>query len=203
MFRAFFSSLLVAFLPGCALAQANPDSIKHRNNCRLAAQVLETGYPSPRYEWALEQAWRCPEAAPGLAAEMKRWRTTRDTTLLNALTQPTIELRDGRIFETAMEIAGDEQATTEARIFAIRTLIYAMRPGGGISYRNLAERGEYCYGFNPSQHQIITRGTALTGDYVQRVNALGLRLAGDSSEPDAIRHAGMCAGLAREAIYGR
>src|SRR5215218_9644020 len=92
--------LLFLLLPACAVAQANPDSVKHRNDCRLAAQTLSTGHPSPHYGWALEMAWRCTEAAPALAAAIAEAATVRDTAFLNALTQPTIQLRDGRVFET-------------------------------------------------------------------------------------------------------
>lgn len=200
MFRMTRLALLLMLLPACAVAQANPDSVKHRNDCRLAAQILSTGHPAPHYDWALETTWRCPEAAPALAREMERTATVRDTAFLNALTQPTIELRDGRVFETALRIASNRQASTEARIFAIRTLIYTMRPGGGIDYGNLAERDRYCYGFGPTTHQTITQGSPVTGDYVARANAVGRQLAADATESAAVRHAGMCAALAREFI---
>jgi hypothetical protein len=200
MFRTNKFTILLVLVAACAVAQTNPDSVKHRDDCRLAAQVLSHGRPAPRYEWALQMAWRCPEAASALGEEMEKMATVRDTAVLNALTQPTIQLRDGRLFDTALRVASDKHASTEARIFAIRTLIYTMRPGGGIDYRDLAERDRSCYGFGPSQHQTITQGAPVPTDYVARANAVGRQLAADTTEPDAVRHAGMCAALAREQI---
>lgn len=196
--RATF--LLLLIIPACATAQETPDSVHHRNDCRLAAQVLSMGHPAPGYSWALDVAWRCPEAAPALATEMMRSAAVHDTSFLNRLTQPTIELRDGRIMQVALAIAADRSASSEARIFAIRTLIYSMRPGGGIDYDDLATH-DYCYGYGPSLHQIITNGVPLPQNYVQQINILGLRLAADEHEPAVIRHAGACAGMAREQIH--
>jgi hypothetical protein len=203
MLRLTTLALVVVLLPRHCMAQANPDSIKHRNDCRLAAQVLSTGNPAPRYRWALEMAWHCPDAAPAIAQRLEASASSRDTAALNALTAPTIQLRDGRIFAAAIRIAGDKAASREARVFAIRTLIYAMRPGGGISYDALVNPNGSCFGGGPSFHQTTTPGAPLPSDYVQQVNALGQRLMRDSSETPVVRLVGRCAAMAQELLLGR
>lgn len=200
MLRTTTFALLAALLPAHCLGQTNPDSVKHRNDCRLAAQVLATGNPAPRYQWALEMAWNCAEAAPMIAQRLEALANSLDTAALNALTAPTIKLRDGRIFAAALRVAGSKTATPEARAFAVRTLIYAMRPGGGITYAALINPDAGCFGGGPSPHQSITPGAPLPADYVQQVNALGRRLARDTTEPESIRRIGFCAAAAREFI---
>jgi hypothetical protein len=202
MFRVFTLALGVFLLtlPRSAKAQAEPDSVKHRNNCRLAAQILATGEPAIHTQWALDQSWRCPETAEALSQRLRAAAGSRDTAALNAITAPAIELRDGRLFEAALAVASDQGATVEARIFAIRTLIHSMRPGGLITYDGLADREGDCYGGGPSVHQQITAGSPLPSDYVERVHTLGRQLMSNTAAPPSIRHAGMCAALAQELL---
>ena len=62
-------SSLVPFLLGAATlhAQAQPDEVRLRSNCRLALQVIKTGQPAPQTEWALRQVDACGLAAQGSA----------------------------------------------------------------------------------------------------------------------------------------
>jgi hypothetical protein len=200
MLRLTMFVALAALLPARCLGQANPDSVKHRNDCRLATQVLTTGHPAAKYQWALDKSWTCPEAAPAIAQRLESHATSRDTAALNALTAPTMYLRDGRIFAVALRIAGSKAASPEARVFAVRTLIYALRPDGQITYAALITPDAFCYGGGPSFHQKFTQGSPLPSDYVQQVNAVGQRLMRDSSEPAVIRRVGRCAAMARELI---
>jgi hypothetical protein len=197
--RIALAGVLLALAPRALHAQDVQDSVRRRNECRLARQVLETGHPATHYQWALDRAWHCPEAAAGIRSRMERTAASRDTAALNALTQPTLTLRDGGIFRTALAIAGDKGASTEARIFAGRTLIYTMRPSGGIAYEAFVNPDRSCSG-DISPHQSFVSGAPVPADYVDRIHTLGRRLQADGSEPAVIRRLGVCLMLARELI---
>ena len=65
-------ALALAILPASRLAsQANPDSVKQRNDCRLAMDFLETGHPSPEWTDALTTIGLC--GSQGEATLIKVW----------------------------------------------------------------------------------------------------------------------------------
>jgi hypothetical protein len=174
-------------------AQANPDSIHHRNDCRLAEQALSTGHPAPREEWALGVVWNCRDAGPVLAAALTGARASSDSAYLNALTAPLIRLRDGYVFAAALALAGDRSASLHARAAAIRALMYAVRPGGYVDPAALSNpRAVNCFG-TPSPHSEVVNGAPLPSDYLEQARALMSRVTGEQSEPEGIRHAATCA----------
>jgi hypothetical protein len=194
MFRVSALLGLAACAPTFAVAQAEPDTVHLRSNCRLAAQVISTGHPAPRREWALGIIPRCRDGGPALAQALRAHRTSTSVESLNSLTWPTIRLRDGQVFSVAMEIAADRSASTPARVFAIRTLMWAMSPGGGIDYAELIappERQRSC-GYGPSTHTAVTQGAPLPADYVARSKALANNLVRDSTEEFSVRRAAVC-----------
>ena len=77
-----FALTLAFVITGCGplLAQATPDTIKLRNDCRLAEQALRTGHPGPKVAWARTFLPNCrPEQwARGAAAALTRLRTSAD-----------------------------------------------------------------------------------------------------------------------------
>lgn len=185
--------MVAACAPAVMTAQANPDSIHHRNDCRLAEQVLSTGHPAPREEWALGVIWNCPDAGATLAAALTAARTSADTAYLNALTAPFIQLRDGQVFAAALTVAGDRGASLPARVAAIRTLMYAVRPGGYVDPAALPNpRTVNCFGM-PSPHSEVLNGAPLPSDYLAQVHALMSQIQSDTSEAEGIRHAANCA----------
>jgi hypothetical protein len=173
-------------------AQTPADSVHRRNHCRLAAQVIGTGQPAPKKEWALGVIRSCTEGGAVLAEAIRAARTSADTAMLNALTAPMVELRDGSVFSAAMDVAGDQSATSEARVFAIRILMWSMYPGGGIYYSSLAAGSQGCLGHGPSTHTRVTQGVPLPSDYIARAKALGHALAHDSTEAVPVRLAASC-----------
>jgi hypothetical protein len=128
MLRILGIALLLLFATPAA-SQSNSHSSEHRNDCRLAEQVLATGRPPTRKEWALGVVWNCRDAGPTLAAALTAAGASTDTAYLNPLTAPFIQLRDGYVVTAALALAGDRYASLTARVVAIRTLMYAVRPG--------------------------------------------------------------------------
>lgn len=101
------------------------------------------------------------------------------------------------MFEAAVRVAKDRSATTPARIFAIRTLLWALRPGVRIGYaRLLAARGtgysECTAGLGPSLELEVTVGTPLPIDWIAQVRAAGRALVAESGQPRDVSEAAGC-----------
>jgi hypothetical protein len=128
---------------------------------------------------------------------MLRARTSTDTALLNAITSPAIELRDGDVYRAALDIAGDRTASVAARVFAFRTLVWTLEPGGMIQYADLADEmvvgRRICNRHGAHFHLRLTRGSPVPGDYVQVIHNLGRATENDSTAPRQVRRAAECA----------
>jgi hypothetical protein len=187
-------SLVLAFAMVPAVLQAQEDStaIQHRSNCNRAEQIIASGHPAPEEEWALGVVWNCAGAGPTLAAALSVAKASSDTAYLNALTAPFIQLRDGTVFTAALALADDNSASVPARVAAIRTLIYAVRPGGYVDPAVLPQDGpRTCFG-SPSPHSSRIEGSPLPANHVALVRALATRLRTDSAAPREIRQAATC-----------
>lgn len=181
-------------------AQANPDSVKHRNDCRLAQQVIETGHPAPHTSWALGYIGYCDFDTWGrtMAAGVRRLRTSSDTAELVAVWAPTQWLRDRALYEAALEIAGDRAASVPARVFAFRALLLLNEPRLSIRYEDMVSTAGSRTGarggcsFSWRRGGMPYTGTALPADFKDRITAVAKRVRGDSSEPEPVRVAAKC-----------
>jgi hypothetical protein len=191
--------LALLLLPLGLRAQANPDSVHHRNDCRLAAQVLTTGQPAVKRAWAVTKARTCPSVAGQLAEALRNSRSSTDTVRLSALTAPTDWLRDGRMFASATDVLRDRTATVEARVFATRVLLWAFAPGDEIGYHHLVsvngDGKRTCSGLGASWHGELVHGSPLPSEWVAQANALGRSIAHNPAEPGAVRQAAVCLAL--------
>jgi hypothetical protein len=193
--------LAVALLvPIMGRAQANPDSVHQRNDCRLAVQVLTTGRPAVKTGWAIRQMRMCPSTAADLAEGLRAARTSQDTGALNRLTAPTDWLRDGNIFSAAVEVLRDRSASPQARVYATRVLMWAFVPGEEIRYGHLVDvdgDGDWtCGGMGPSLHGELVRGTPLPAGWEAAAQALGRTLALSPDEHVLVRQAATCLAVA-------
>ena len=196
--KSFAPIACILVLGMMALAESAPaqaaDSVKLRNDCRLAAQVLRTGHPAPQRPWALSKILLCgPEGGSALSQAMRDARASADTALHDALTAPASRFRDGTVFQAAVDVAEDVTADPVARVFAFRVLAWALRPNSEISYVDLT--GTRCYGSGPSLHIVVFPGSPLPADYVERIHATTqavLRLAGG---PATVRRAAACVSM--------
>jgi hypothetical protein len=184
--------------PATLHAQETPHEIRRRNDCRLAEQVIRTGHPAPHLRRAYERARYCPNIGRAVAEAMNRSRTSNDTALLNAITSPMMNLRDGRVYETAMAVARDRSASVPARVFAIRALVWLLRPGVVIEYADLTdEPGDpeprACIRSGTPLHLRLSRGEPIPENYVEAIHRFGSDTQADPSEPRAIKRAAVCA----------
>ena len=198
--RRFAYLAILALSPSLLSAQADIDAIRRRNDCRLAIQIVSRGTPDAHRDWALMKIAACGrEGAAALAPVLLSLRTTRDTAVLNRYFAPTRLLRDRRIFEAATRMATDPGAATEARVFAIRTLVWALNPGYFLHYGDLAggARRRNCTG-SFGTHVDLSKGEPLPADYAQEVRRVGIALNADPSVPAEVRSAAVCARLLRQ-----
>lgn len=183
-------------LPPVLHGQANPDSIQHRNDCRLAAQAVTTGRPAVKLDWAIRMVRRCPTAADDLSRALSDARVSSDTVLLKRLTAPTDWLIDGRIVETALAILQDPGASPQARVFAVRPLIWSLTPGGELEYGHLVDVDgdgrRSCGGAGPSFHGRVTAGEPMPLGWVERLRRVGQAVHEDATVPTVVRQAVGC-----------
>jgi hypothetical protein len=117
-------------------------------------------------------------------------RHSRDTLQLELITAPTRALLDGNLFQNALRIAADADASSEARVFAIRTLVWTLEPRlslrfGGLVTTRCSE--------GASLHLDTWEGTPLPGNRHKQVEELSRRLLEVRTTPVQVRRAAGCA----------
>jgi hypothetical protein len=184
-------------------AQANPDSVKHLNECRLAEQVMNTGHPERHREWARGYIGSCGTETWGraAAAAVRRSRMSQDRRTLEAEWASAHLLRDSVLFAAAMEIAGDANSSIGARIFAVRYLIRLIDPNPVVTYdlmaRGLDAKGRRtspCYERTVAGRLAEYPGVPLPADLRGRIAALLRRVYVDPAQPAEVRSAALCLG---------
>lgn len=187
-------------------AQEHPDSVHRRNHCRLAVQVIETGHPAPRREWALDYIRLCgTEGGRALAQALRAARQVSDTAMLGRLTAPALHMIDGELFTSALAVAADETATTEARGFSFRVLIQSIDPGRSLGYADLTElpgAHSSCAGVGAGFHFQPRTGSPLPSDAPAQVLATAQRVA-VSTAPLQVLRAARCTQAHAERILRR
>lgn len=200
---ALVSLLVLAGAAAPAQGQANPDSVKLRNDCRLATQVLQTGHPATHFQWATAVIHRCGADAVAAAnvAALNRLRTSYDTAALAQVWNQLQYVRDARIYRAMMEIAQDPGASERARMKALVWLLRLRRPDqfatldevtGGFDAEGNVRGGCGRYsrlaGTAPSEH-----GEPLPSNFEAEITELGRAVSSDTSQPLDVRTAARCA----------
>lgn len=192
---------LLGLAPELAHAQADPDATKRANNCRLAAQVIETGRPAPHKEWAWQYIGYCQPAqrVDAYLAAMEQARRSADVNFIRRSVLPVVLVRDGTLFETVLSIAADRSASVPARVVAFMAMASIRNPVASPSYRGFIG-GLDEYGMPRGEcsrrlaHSIEpTHGpTPFPSDFRQRIEAVRDRVRRDTSEAGDVRSAAAC-----------
>jgi hypothetical protein len=196
MMKTSYFAVLLALLPACALAQADPESVHARNACRLAVQIVETGHPAPHSQWAFDYVVNCGRAGgDALANAIHRTRRVTDTVELAAVTRSLRTFRDGAVFNAALDVAGDRSATVQARVIAFRTLLVMMSPGRSLSYGQMTslEENGTCLGRPRGFHDEVKEGAPLPPRHAELLRVAASRVIEDASVPAELRQAARCA----------
>lgn len=114
----------VSLLPLQTSAQeqgAHPLMVKHRNDCRLAAQILVTDQPHTRRNWARGYIATCENDGP--PAIVQEWRNLpTDTAAVVQLMRASTAIRDMRIYEQVRSVAQDRSRADVVRVGAMHVL---------------------------------------------------------------------------------
>lgn len=120
--------------------RANPVQVKHRNNCRLAAQILLEGQPAVKRDWALAYIGSCPQQQQ-VAVEM--WKAPPgERSELDRLFELSRKFKDERIFRRAVELAEDPAVDREVRVTALGVLGSYLDPNLVMRLSDLERRRE-------------------------------------------------------------
>lgn len=200
--------LLVIAIPAHAQRQVvqddkDPHVMQQRAAaCPVALEILATGrsaryrqvsaYPdSLQPAWAWSTVRECgPEGEQAIAAAMRRTARSADVKRLSGLTAATQKLRGPAVLSAALAIARDPGASVPARVLAMRTLAWAIRPELLIEYENYAGLGSRpCSGLG---HPEARSTAAVPATANTEIVALARQLMAEPSTPARLRHAAMC-----------
>jgi hypothetical protein len=108
-----------------------------RNDCRFAGQILQTGQPSPHYDWALGAIRLCSETGGEVLASL--WsRPPTDSATLNKLFLASYTVRDARITNAAITAVLNESLPQLVRLNAMRVLVGHAVPRFRVSLADLS-----------------------------------------------------------------
>lgn len=188
-------SVLAALLLGTACAPAmaqesdRPADVHKRNNCRLAAQVLTSGHPHPRHEWA--QAWIVDCEDEGPAYFSGQWSAASgDTATLRKLITGSTRVRDARVYAVLRQAADDDSRPNADRVAAMIALARYVDPGIRIDLSELRppagaiERIRFRGG--TSMHAAQVQGAqplgSVTAEVLTLLNAVAANRSGEPRE---------------------
>lgn len=168
--------LALLVIPSTSSAQDVRDSVKHRNDCRLAAQILTRGQPAIRMPWALRIVPDCGATGGDAVAEVIRAspRGGVSETKLESVVMVASVLEDAGIFSAALEAAGDGAGDKAARIQALRVLFYQLCTGRIDPYESFLSTNETVY--IPIADYPRTVGRPLPADAVAQAATLARQL---------------------------
>jgi hypothetical protein len=158
------------------------DDAQLRNDCRLAAHVLTTGEPAPRYGWARDVISKCDDSGGEALATL--WRSVpADSAELAHVVYSTSRLRDQRVLDQLVTVARDQARSTIVRLSAFQVLVSYYKPGAYVSLRWLRQP-PFGSPLGFVTEFDATAGTSPLGPATQdTIHALMRQLAAD---PDAV-----------------
>jgi hypothetical protein len=201
MHRILSLAALAVLAAGPLRGQAAPDTIKLRNDCRLAEQALRTGHPRPKVGWARTFLPNCQpqQWASASSAALDRLRTSTNDGELTQEWGAVSMLRDAGLLTVARSVALDRQASTGARVQALRYLAGLLDERGEYSFDLLTdgvptsarEVHPVCSSGRAAGGQTRFTGVALPSDYRQQIRDVGVQVK-VAGAPEAVRRAGEC-----------
>lgn len=192
------AALSLALAPSGGHAQVDLDSVRLRNDCRLARQVLIDGQPANKRGWALSIVPSCgEEGGDAVVAELRRFRSAAHPDVFEPVVRTATRYRDRLIFEGVLGLAADPAASVAARVQAIRILSAQLAPGSGavwVSYSYFAGTDD-SPGFveigpmSVSSDDPVFPGRPLPADALDRSEQAMRGLAENPGTPMPVRHA--------------
>lgn len=184
---------LIGTAPAAAQESEVPAEVHKRNDCRLAAQVLASGQPHTRAEWARTYIVDCEDEGPAYFSA--QWASAPgDTAALRRLIAGSTRLRDARVYGRLRATAPDRSRPSAVRVAAMIALARYVDPGIAIDLAELrvpegpVTRIRFRGGTRIDVAQ--TSGAQPLGSVTDKVLALLNRIAADrAGEPREIWYA--------------
>jgi hypothetical protein len=138
------------------------------------------------------------------AAAITVSRTSHDTVALLRTYRHVDLWRDADVMQAALNVAGDAGASTQARVFALRHLLWLAQPGqefayGGLVAGNVAVQKDGQNVIQPACRRSMiaselpnASATPLPSDYLIRIHAAVSTIAASTSTPVALKNAAEC-----------
>lgn len=195
---------------GIAVASANvsaqsserPADVQLRNDCRLAAQVLRTGHPAPKAEWAMKMIANCAVDGPPVLAQL--WSAPAlDSARAEQLLDASTRLRDDRLADAALRVLQTTTHPEAARLAGLILLVRYADPYAGLAVPLLVPPAGWVpgrpvrsipVGLSPHENPQLRGEVPLPPDFVDETLAV-LRQLGISEPNPRVRWA--AAGLVR------
>lgn len=136
-----FFRIAIAITIGVAAAAGDPVSLRAqgdvhlRNDCRLASQVLRTGHPAPRRQWAWSVIPSCSNSAGAVLAVV--WRAPAERELAQ-LWGASYRVRDARLTRAVLTAFRDPSRSRAERLVAARVLASHAAPNLVVLQSDLA-----------------------------------------------------------------
>lgn len=165
-----------------------PEEVRLRNDCRLAAQVLQTGHPAPKTAWAMEMIASCAIDGPPILAYL--WsQPSLDSARAERVLDASSRLRDQRIAGAALHAAQTTSNPEAVRLAGVILLVRYIDPHAGLAVPLLVPPTGWRPGMHvrsiplgSSPHAIpqLTGDAPLPSDFADKaLAALGVLGAGD------------------------
>jgi hypothetical protein len=194
----FIAGLMLAAVPSLAAQQAS-----EAQRCAIAIEIVRTGdsrhftreatgYPDEyKMRWAYSWIRGCgARGGAALARRLSLSANSRDTAWLRLISNPSRTLMDGAVFQAAARLATNPAATEESRVFALRTLMWAIEPRLSISYGSITT---WRCTTGVTFHSDTLEGAPLPGNRRQQVAAVATRILESGQVPDPVGAAARCA----------
>ncbi len=185
-------------------AQSTPEA-ESRAHCANASRIVSSGRPAHKETDALNTLAGCGKlGARTIATTLIATRTEHDLGVLERFHSYVIVWRDAELMGAAIELAKDPGATVESRVFAIRDLLWTVRPGHMFEYNRLVAGivrkatndgiiiTPSCRISSLSSDNGGLVGTPLPADYATRIEVVLNQLNADSTTPVQVRNAAEC-----------
>ena len=193
------ATLLICLLAwGCTWVPPSGSPVTPSRECQSLDQLLGPSKPEPHMVRPLWRVRACPiQAGAALSGAIETMNSVSDTMDLDRRTWLTHYVIDGRIIAAALDVARNEDSSPEARMYALRTLIWQKAPGHSLAIAGLTEKAprpgglpshtsytSHYYtdlGYGTGEHPWPVLGNIPDEDYVDEMNRAvsGIRIASD------------------------
>lgn len=182
-------------LPHTAPAQAARRDGAREGNCRLASQVLTTGQPAARRQWALSYIGYCPAPTqvPALRAGLARAAAAGEVSTFQRLASTALYVPDDRLLDQLLSVATKATYPERIRLAAMVKLDLLRAPARVWRVEELMRRdGSDCPTAVRPHPADVAPFPSRSRAFLARLETARASLAADPAQPASIRRLARC-----------